>query len=301
MITRTGCACPRSDVRECEAGHGLVTQTNNCETCSDYEPDGPAYFGPVLDRHLVYHLLPVSGNDVWRRSVDQLRLRWGLFNGRKVIAIATGASGSLRLDSSAEVQEYLPPDCEVVEVPNDPSLREVVSWRSLWGRVLEGANDEDAVFYAHAKAVTRPIDPGNSCQWWASLAYSLHLDHWPVVAEQLTQYPITGAFKKIGDGFRTSSSSWHYSGTFFWVRVGDFRARPWQTVEPIWYGTEAWPGLAYRSDEAGCLFLEDTVAQLDLYSPSYWTRVVRPMYTDWLRQNPPAFFWTRATSARRCD
>jgi hypothetical protein len=169
----------------------------------------------------------------------------------------------------------------------------VATWTPLWERVLGDAADNDVVLYAHAKGVTRNVDPGNSCQWWASLAYTLHLDHWPLVAAQLARFPVTGAFKKVGHGF--PRSAWHYSGTFFWVRVGDFRTRPWQAIDRVWFGTEAWPGTAYHPDEAGCLFLSGVVPQLDLYSPELWTDVVRPRYAEWIQKNPPAFPWSRAT------
>ena len=291
LISRAGCACPRLDVRECTAGHGRVVQARECESCQDYDADGPGHFGPVGRRHLVYHILPIAGNGVWQRGIDQLRLRWGLFNGSKTVAILTGFAGHHKLDPPEAVRQYLPPDCEVLELPNNPNLREVVSWVPLWERALAGAADEDAIFYAHAKGVTRNVDPGNSCQWWASLMYSLHLDHWPLVADHLTRNPITGAFKKVGHGFGGSPSTWHYSGTFFWVRAGDIRNRPWRAVEPTWTGTEAWPGIAYHRDEAGCLFLDGTVPQLDLYNPFFWDRVVRPRYAEWLARNPPAFPW----------
>jgi hypothetical protein len=280
------------DWRRCEKGHGLVCPCGACKTCPDHEPDDPVCFGPVGARYLAFHLLPVKGNGNWQRSIDQLRLRWGLFTGIKVVAIATGSAG-LPLDSPDEVRDYLPSGCEVIEVPNNPDLREVVSWIPLWERILGSASDEDAVLYAHGKAVTRPVDPGNSCQWWASLAYSLHLDHWPLVATQLARYPITGAFKKVGMMF--PGTSWHYSGTFYWVRVGDFRSRQWQRIQQAWFGTEAWPGVAYDPTEAGCIFLDDSAELMDLYDPILWNTTIRPRYAEWLKQNPSAFPWSKSS------
>jgi hypothetical protein len=291
VISRASCTCPRLNVRECTAGHGRVTQARECETCSDYEADSPHAFGSIAKRHLVYHILPIAGNGSWQRGVDQLRLRWGLFTGSKIAAVMTGFAGARQLDSPDDVRDYLPCDCEVIEIANNPALREVASWVPLWERVLAVAGDEDAILYAHAKAVTRQVDPGNSCQWWASLMYSLHLDHWSLVADQLVRYPITGAFKKVGHGFGGSRSAWHYSGTFFWVRAGDVQSRPWRGIDQLWFGAEAWPGTAYPSDEAGNLFLDGRVPQLDLYSPGFWDRVVRPRYSEWLSQNPPSFPW----------
>lgn len=275
-----------------------------CATCLDYAA-GPADALPgyreagrsVGRRHLVYHILPVAGNGVWRRGVDQLRLRWGLFTGRKVVAVMTGPAGIHWLDSPDEVRAYLPADAEVIELPNNPALREVISWVPLWDRVLDGADPADAICYAHAKGVTRNVDPGNSCQWWASLLYSLTLDHWPLVEEHLRRHPITGPFKKVGRGFVGSRSAWHYSGSFWWARAGEFARREWRAVDHLWWGNESYPGLAYRVDEAGCLFHEGTVPTLDLYSPGYWDGTVRPEYAKWIRANPPAWPWIAVSTA----
>jgi hypothetical protein len=40
VMMRAPCLCRRQDVRRCEKGHGAVRQADQCETCSDYEPDG---------------------------------------------------------------------------------------------------------------------------------------------------------------------------------------------------------------------------------------------------------------------
>jgi hypothetical protein len=247
-----------------------------------------------VPRHLAFHVLPVAGNPVWRLGVEQLRLRWPLFTGVKVVSVATQGDCKLPLDPPEAVAAALPPDCEILTAPNDSKLREVVTWLPLWERVLGEAADDDAVLYAHAKGVTRPYDPGNACHWWASLQYSLVLDHWNAVAGQLATRPIVGAFKKVGGGFGAGGGGWHYSGTFYWVRAGDFRARPWRRVQQRWWGTESWPGLAYHPDEAGSLFLEGAVGSLDCYSPRFWAKTVRPRYAEWLTQNPPWWPWTGA-------
>lgn len=258
---------------------------------SEVEPDPGC-----ARRHLVYHLLPVAGNGAWQRGVDQLRGRWPLFTGTKTVAIMTGQC-SHPLDTSAAVREQLPPDCSVIELPNDPNLREVVSWIPLWQRVLAAAAPQDAILYAHTKGVTRKVDPGNSCQWWASLLYSLMLDHWPSIARQLGRHPITGAFKKVGHGFAGSRSAWHYSGSFFWARASDFQRRPWRKIDRKWWGNESWPGTAYTAPEAGCLFHEGRVPSLNLYDPRYWP-LVRMEFERWLKRNPPSWPWLAAEPTR---
>lgn len=37
-VERQNCNCRRKDKRECLAGHGVVSQDNQCESCNDYKP-----------------------------------------------------------------------------------------------------------------------------------------------------------------------------------------------------------------------------------------------------------------------
>lgn len=249
-----------------------------CKGCTSYVTSQP-----ITTRHLLYHVYPYAPSPTpWRLGIEQLRERWRLFTGRKIVAVVTGAD----LEPVAAVKERFPSDAEVFAVPNVPHLREVATWAPLWDRVLSSAGSNDAILYCHSKGATRPFEPGNSCHWWASLMYSLCLDHWPAVDSLLSSNPICGPFKKIGRGFRRSASKWHYSGTFFWVRAGDFQHRPWRAIDKLWYGTEAWPGTAYTVAEAGELFMTGPVPTLDVYEPKFWESHIRPQYAQWLKVNP---------------
>lgn len=266
-------------------------------------------FPPVRRRHLAYFLLPVAGNGVWRRGVDQLRRRWGLFDGRKVVAVATGGAVKeqqtgrvLGLDPPADVRAYLPPDADVVEVPNDPGRWELAGWPALWDRVLAGADDADAVLYCHAKGVTRPADA--TAHRWAELLYTLALDHWPLAADLLTRHPIAGPVKKVGHFFleprphapAMARSAWHYSGNFWWARAGAVRAALAAVPVPTdpW-GTEAWPGIAFGVAAGGSIFAP--AAPADLYRPADMQRC-EAEYRDWLAAHPPTPAWVWAGRPR---
>lgn len=258
--------------------------------CGGYRAEGA--FDPDLGRrHLLYHVLPVRGNGVWRRGVEQLAARWPLFTGRAVVAVATGAG----LDDPAEVRRCLPAGAEVIAVPNDPERREVATWLPLWDAVADHIGEYDSVLYAHAKGVTRNVDPGNSCQWWASLLYSLNLDHWPRVATGLRGLPVVGSLKKVGKGFGGCNSAWHYTGSFFWMRGRDALARVRRHPVPgAWWGVEAWPGVAYTPAEGGVVWKIGTVPDLDMYDPRKWAEQYRREYAEWVGRNPPQFPWVSA-------
>ena len=272
---RHECDHPDADRR---AAHPDATPGGNCQTCPDHsavENRGPAVaFGR---RHLAYFVYPVAGNGLWRSNVDRLAARWHLFDGVKAVAVATGPG----TDSADAVRAALPPDAEVIELANDPKLREVVGWLPLWSRLAEAAGPADVAFYGHAKGVTRPTNRGVTCHPWAAMAGEICWDYWGLVREQLARFPITGPFKKVGRGFSGSRSAWHYSGAFYWVRTADFLSRDWRNPDRQWWGTESTPGVLYRPDEAGCLFHEGKVPSLNLYSPAYLNGTVRPAFEAW--------------------
>lgn len=231
---------------------------------------------PVLN--LLYHVLPIKGNGTWQRNLDQLRQRLPLFNGKKVIAVVHEAS----CDHPAAVQEYLGADgIDWVVKANRNDLREVGTWHDLWERI-DGR--PGMTFYGHAKGVTHPVNPGVSIHRWVQMLYHTGLDYLPLVGEVLEKHPIAGSFKKVGAGFGGSRSSWHYSGAFYWVRT-DAGLANYKKIDPLWFGVESWPGVAFRPEEGGCLFMEGRVPGLNLYHLRYLQRVVEPEFEQWRAMN----------------
>ncbi len=254
----------------------------------------------VGKRHLVYHVLPVHGNGVWRRCVRELTLRWGTFTGRKIVSVATGGTvqervdkvervaGGLRtleVESVEAVRACLPDDAEVFEVPNDPVTWERASWFGLWERVLEGAAEDDAILYAHAKGVTRKLT--STCHFWSSLLYALALDHMDDTERLLKRHPVVGSLLKLGTYFPAPlhGSKFHYHGNVWWVRAGVVRERlAIRTLEPHGWASEAWVGSAFHRSEAGVLF--NPTPQVNyLYSPQEADRVAA-CYDRWCGTRP---------------
>lgn len=258
-------------------------------------PPPRAAYGAIGKRHLVYHVLPVQGNGVWRRCVRELVLRWNLFTGRKIVSVATGGvvrervdrvekvSGTVRtlsVESVDAVRAALPDDAEVFEVPNDPVTWERASWSGLWERVLVTAGDDDAILYAHAKGVTRKLT--STCHFWTDLLYSLALDHWDATESLLKRYPVVGSLLKSGAYFPPPlhTSQFHYHGNVWWVRAGVVRERlPLRPLEPHGWASEAWVGTAFHRSEAGVLFNPNPQVNY-LYSPQEADRV-SSQYDKW--------------------
>lgn len=271
------------DWRNCNKGHGTVCPCGKCHGCKDYENDEPDG-----SNHLLMHVMPVKWNNVWQRSIDQVKMRLSMFDGRKVIACVTkSAATTMELDGPDAVREYVHgTGIEVIEVENNKSLREVATWPKLWNVVEQFKNTQDRVFYCHAKGVTRPWNPGVTVHPWARLLWGGNLHSRSMVKHSLEQFPITGMFKKVGWGFGGSKSSWHYSGSFFWIRCEEaFKFDRVRRIDNYWWGNESWPGIHFPPEHAGCLFLEGRVPSLNMYAWNYATQVALPEFEKWCSKN----------------
>lgn len=231
-------------------------------------------------RHLLFHLWPRKLSlGTWQRNLDQLKARWNMFTGKRVIAIATSSDSHDLGTVQSYMQGY---NCEWIEVKNDPDLREVKTFHLLFERI-EGY--PGFTFYAQGKGVTKPVDRGVSIHNWTSAMYEILLDYWPLVQEHLQKHPIVGAFKKGIAGFTGSPSNWHYSGSFCWLNNAQLWKRNWKNIEQVWFGIESWPSMIFTSEEAACLF-HCRNQRFDLYSMAYWRSVEKEL-AKWRREKAP--------------
>lgn len=235
-------------------------------------------------RHLIYHVYSHSANGVWRVNLDHLRQRLDLFNGRRLVAIATGPE----TEPAAAVREYLAGyDCEFTEYNNDNRKQEMVSFRDQLSALQ--TNDPNAVvFRAHAKGVThtkhakrfngRRKEEFDSTHMPALVRtlYETNLDHWETVRAALEWNVLAGSFK-IYDAFRDTAYRWAFAGSFYWFRADEIYRRNWTRVGHKFYGVESWPGHVAQPHEAACLFCDHATSFGELNKSSYWRRVVVPL------------------------
>lgn len=222
-------------------------------------------------RHLLHHCWPRKlSAGTWQRNLDQLKQRWWMFNGKRVIAVAT-SNDSHSLEA---VQEHMKGyDCEWIHVQNDGKLREVKTFRPLFDHVAEFTGPEHYTFYSQGKGVTKPINRGVSIHMWTMAMYELALDYWPLVQESLQTKHVAGSFKKsVGGAFRGSPSQWHYSGSFCWFKNSELFTRDWTDIEQVWFGIESYPSRIFTREESACLFFDQTT-QFNLYNLKFWESV----------------------------
>lgn len=236
-----------------------------------YEFDGP------VRRNLLMHIWPSKGWGAWQWNCDQILRRATLFNGRRIVAIATSADA----DPPEAVQEYLRDlDAEFIIVENDREYREVVTFLPLLGRVAS-EDRNDVTFYCHSKGCRHratPDEPRTTVFRWTEAMYEVCLDDWPAVAEALQASAMAGAFRRHGMFALPGNHRWHYSGTFFWFRNQDVFTRGWNRVDQRRYGAEAWPGRMFKAEETSCLMLDHCQ---NMYSLPYFDNVVQRAWDAW--------------------
>lgn len=215
--------------------------------------------------HLMCHIFPRIGG-TWKDSIEGIRQRLQLFDGRRVFGIVHGDN----LEPPETVQRELADIAtDFVVMANEPSLREVQTWPSMIS-ILHG--QPGRVFYCHSKGGTHHAE--SVCQEWRRVMLEVCLDYPALIDAALERYAVCGPFRRhegLGVPF-------HFSGSFYWFNCAALWARSWGAIEQVWYGVESWPARQFTLAESFCLFLDSAG---DLYSERYWEVAVRPALKAW--------------------
>ena len=202
-------------------------------------------------RNLIYHVCPLTSNELWRVNCAQLRRRLEVFNGRRIIAIALGPG----LHPPAIAEQELP-DCEYLHLANDRQLREVATFLPLLDAIASPAADQVS-FYAHTKGNSTACSVEGATLWRNAMYHHL-LDRWEECqAELAAGAPAVGTTRVSWGRGRPPYPSglrhgtWCFAGTFWWFRHDRVFTHPrWRDVPKDRYGAEAW--LAGLFDAADC-------------------------------------------------
>ena len=228
--------------------------------------------------NLIMHVLPVASNDVWKWNLQQIAQRQNLFNGKRVLAIATDdRAKSGKKDVRTVTADAVLSLCESIGLTwthtkvfaNNQTMREVESFPWLLETVCSG-NPSELTFSCHAKGVTHSLD--SVTVRWAERQYQTCLDDWQTVWRTMERFSMAGSFRRFGQFTTPGNNRWHYSGTNYWFRHDDVFSRDWRTIDQKFFGTESWPGRLFRPEECACLFADDAG---DIYKEAYWKTIQR--------------------------
>lgn len=222
-----------------------------CLHCSDFD-DGSnpitAKFKSTPNRHLIFHIWPKRGNGVWQWNVQELLKRIELFDGKRIIGIATSDD----TDSVKSVQDAFLGhriDDWVVR-RNDPIAGEGVTFVDMLELLPK---DSGVTFYGHAKGVKH--GDHRNVRRWTSIMYRACLDGRDACLGWLERFPMVGSLRTCGFYAVPNCHDWHYAGTFFWFRNRDVFAKPnWPQINKTLYGcVEVWPGMLFESRNTACV------------------------------------------------
>jgi hypothetical protein len=239
-------------------------------------------FTDRITRNLIYFIFPVKGPE-WRRNVEQILQRRHLFNGTRVVAIATQTDGGFATDPVEDVIEALKPlRAQILTFQNH--IGEVVAFHSLL-KSVESLDANQITYYAHAKGVTKQGNPGleGAVQKWTNAMHETLLDGIDEVEDILQSHAFAGAYRATGRPFKSFKQfySWHYPGTFYWFRNSDVFSLPhWPNIKQGYYGTEMWPGTMVPIGQS-MFMLADHVGLGPLYYPDQWDAVSQPQLEAW--------------------
>lgn len=278
MTSRTGGSARNALVK------AIVDPAGRC-------PEGiwPSLDAPSITRlNLVYFICPMRHPErIWQWNVSELLRRIHVFNGRRIITVASDGAGENARDNGVDPPEavvaaFAGHDVEFRFVANDPRLGEAPHFLPAM-REIASTNRSEAVFYAHAKGVSRRSQVDELRAWTAAM-YHHNLDRANEIADLLRRWPCAGIAKTYGfpEAFLIGRSqksyaeggrpwhAWHYAGTFWWVRHDALFSRPdWEDFEVYNYATEKYLANFFRADEAFCLAYDDCgdPRRLDAWRP----------------------------------
>lgn len=215
-------------------------------------------------RHLIYHLAPLGPS--WRWHLAELLPRLGLFNGARVMTVATGEGCADPGEVSALLAGH---DVRVHHVRNDPQLREMTGYPLLLRELARYRGRGDAHLYAHAKGASSEVQ-FDGVREWSRTMLTVLLDYWPVVQRALVGHSVVGIYRRRIPLIGHPCCGWHYSGSWRWARNRDWFARPWDEHNYHWASTETQPGSLFGIAESACLFGEFEHGDTPLYHAAAW-------------------------------
>lgn len=247
-----------------------------------YELSVSPLVAPV--RHFLWYCCPLlptgkrAGIEVLDWQLPRIRKILPAFNGAKLCAVATPSSSveeKIFAEYSTIAQRWEEIGVTVIPVVNSTEMREGPAFVKMLESCPGGA--DDIAFFGHSKGVSRgPKD--KAIRYWTETMMETVMENISGAEYSLGRYGVTGAFKRYGEFNLPGNNLWHYSGSFFWMRLQEVFKRDWTYLHNFFASVEAWPGYQFTRGEAGCLFADKAG---HLYDLSYWNRTLFKHLDKW--------------------
>lgn len=212
--------------------------------------------GPFV-RNLIFHLHPSTNTLAWRGNVNALLHYGRQFDGRRVVAVATGAG----CEAVEDVYAAFPRGWVTrwLVMPNSPAGRDGATLL----RRLEAVADPDPrqiVFQCHTKGASVPRPEDCSARWRDTM-YRACLADPAAVDAALVGHAVAGAYRmRLAPGFPAAyGCPWYFAGSFWWARHDRlFGGDRWRGLDfGLCHIAELLPGLLFDHADSVCLFGDD--------------------------------------------
>lgn len=246
-----------------------------------FEPLVGEPFTKKPTKNLLYFVW-ANGSDMVNWNINQLKKRWHLFDGKKVI----GVTYSKPTDVDSVIRQF-PRDVTVLTAENNRKLGEMALFFDLLEQV-KTIDPNQVTFYAHAKGVkylTHPKLP--AIKQWAKEMYETLLDYPGWSVSNLDKFAMSGTFMHESSmrAFRVASH-WHFSGTFYWFRNIEVFSKTWNETMPGYYGSEIWAGVMFDKSQVQTAI--DSIRPRDfraLSNPKSWESSLGSKLKKWKHEH----------------
>jgi len=227
-----------------------------------------------LKKNLCYYIYPIK-NSIWPFHIEQLKRYLHVFNGKKIITIATDENSV----SAEEVQKALGRDDITWRlIRNDKVLWETAAFIGML-KLVESLDPNEFTFYAHAKGVRRPDWAIENARIWSGTMYFLNLSSISLMERICATHDALGCYRHQ---VNHCGSDWHYSGTYFWFRNSAVFSGNWTQIIQHLYGVEGWIGQHIRLDRSFSLIAPNVTQTWGKEIKENCVKVMRKHLDTWL-------------------
>lgn len=224
------------------------------ETISAKPPESDLFVGdPVI--HLGCHLWPLntaSGDESpWRWHVEEWNAIADTIKGRCIVGLVLGDEPISGTKSATyeTVREALSDRFEIITSQNTGE-GENTTFRMLQEALPNGP--DDILIYVHGKGVRPHTATLQSVRIWTEIMYqTVTWNHSEIISKMSQGYEVVGSIRTFGNFTHPLRNKWHFSGTFFAVRLKHVKGKP---VKAVYGGVEGWPGEYFTTDKSWCVF-----------------------------------------------
>jgi hypothetical protein len=192
-------------------------------------------------RNLYFYIYPRKNSynkpTPWRWNVYRLLAHLDVFNGRRIVVVATDEA----TESEDAVKAEFPSDghFEFVSVQNHKVIGETAPFLGILEK-LQSKDPNELTFYAHAKGVAKAAHEVPAVQAWANMMYEMNLSYPDQIDMLMRRFGSVGCMRISRD---VAPAAYIFGGNYFWMNHSAVFSGPWKRIVEHYYGAERYIGM----------------------------------------------------------